>query len=271
MLAPLLDHLARERRGAGARPRRRRGVLLLGAAPVPDRRAARPRPASRARRSSSRPTTAPPASSPATSRAWLAPRRVRFYPSRGVTYESHLEPPPHLVGLRIAALDALGRRRRGAAGARGLRAGAVGEGPRPGAAAALDHARRRRSAGPRGVRADARRDGLRARRPGRGSWPVRRPRRAARRVRRNRRARRAGRAVRHRDRVAAGVLDLHAALAGNARAARARARGGARPRVPPGGRAREGRTTANAGHRRAPSGRSLRAAARADRRRRPSC
>ena len=38
---------------------------------------------------------------------WLAPRSVRFYPSRGVTYESHLEPPPHLVGLRIAALDAL--------------------------------------------------------------------------------------------------------------------------------------------------------------------
>jgi transcription-repair coupling factor (superfamily II helicase) len=39
--------------------------------------------------------------------AWLAPRRVHFYPSRGVTYESHLAPPPHLVGLRIAALDAL--------------------------------------------------------------------------------------------------------------------------------------------------------------------
>jgi len=38
---------------------------------------------------------------------WLAPRRVNFYPSRGVTYESHLAPPPHLVGLRIAALDAL--------------------------------------------------------------------------------------------------------------------------------------------------------------------
>jgi transcription-repair coupling factor (superfamily II helicase) len=32
---------------------------------------------------------------------------VRYYPSRGVTYESHLAPPPHLVGLRIAALDAL--------------------------------------------------------------------------------------------------------------------------------------------------------------------
>jgi transcription-repair coupling factor (superfamily II helicase) len=39
--------------------------------------------------------------------AWLAPRRVRFYPSRGVAYESHLTPPAHLVGLRVAALDAL--------------------------------------------------------------------------------------------------------------------------------------------------------------------
>ncbi|HEX5308714.1 MAG TPA: transcription-repair coupling factor [Solirubrobacteraceae bacterium] len=39
--------------------------------------------------------------------AWLAPRRVRLYPSRGVAYESHLAPPPHLVGLRVAALDAL--------------------------------------------------------------------------------------------------------------------------------------------------------------------
>ncbi len=40
-------------------------------------------------------------------RSWLEPRTVRYYPSRGVTYESHLAPPPHLVGLRIAALDAL--------------------------------------------------------------------------------------------------------------------------------------------------------------------
>src|SRR5213078_4485241 len=39
--------------------------------------------------------------------AWLAPRPVHLYPSRGVAYESHLAPPPHLVGLRVAALDAL--------------------------------------------------------------------------------------------------------------------------------------------------------------------
>ncbi len=42
-------------------------------------------------------------------RAYLAPRRVRFYPSRGTGYSSHVAPPPHLVGLRIDALDALGR------------------------------------------------------------------------------------------------------------------------------------------------------------------
>ena len=40
-------------------------------------------------------------------RAYLAPRRVRFYPSRGTGYASHVTPPPHLVGLRIDALDAL--------------------------------------------------------------------------------------------------------------------------------------------------------------------
>ncbi|HEY1273705.1 MAG TPA: transcription-repair coupling factor, partial [Thermoleophilaceae bacterium] len=40
-------------------------------------------------------------------KTFLSPRPVRFYPARGVRYESHLAPPPHLVGLRIAALDAL--------------------------------------------------------------------------------------------------------------------------------------------------------------------
>ena len=39
--------------------------------------------------------------------AYLAPRRVRHYPSRGTGYASHIAPPPHLVGLRIAALDSL--------------------------------------------------------------------------------------------------------------------------------------------------------------------
>lgn len=41
-------------------------------------------------------------------RSYLAPRRVRLYPSRGMGYASHVSPPPHLVGLRIDALDALG-------------------------------------------------------------------------------------------------------------------------------------------------------------------
>src|SRR2546421_8217119 len=40
-------------------------------------------------------------------KAFLAPRLVRLYPARGVQYESHLAPAPHLVGLRVAALDAL--------------------------------------------------------------------------------------------------------------------------------------------------------------------
>src|ERR1700759_5481271 len=42
-------------------------------------------------------------------RGFLAPRRVRFYPSRGTGYASSVTPPPHLVGLRIDALDALTR------------------------------------------------------------------------------------------------------------------------------------------------------------------
>ena len=49
-------------------------------------------------------------------RAWLHPRPVRFSPSRGVAYESHLTPPPHLVGLRVAALDALTSWEGGASG-----------------------------------------------------------------------------------------------------------------------------------------------------------
>jgi transcription-repair coupling factor (superfamily II helicase) len=40
-------------------------------------------------------------------KAFLAPRPVHFYPSRGTTFESHLDPPPHLAGLRIAAMNAL--------------------------------------------------------------------------------------------------------------------------------------------------------------------
>src|SRR5689334_24018820 len=41
-------------------------------------------------------------------KAFLSPRPVHLYPSRGTTFESHLDPPPHLAGLRIAAMNALG-------------------------------------------------------------------------------------------------------------------------------------------------------------------
>jgi transcription-repair coupling factor (superfamily II helicase) len=67
-------------------------------------------------------------------RAWLAPRRVRYYPSRGVAYESHLAPPAHLVGLRVAALDAL----LGAGSAAGGVGGADGTGSGPGAGPAAN-------------------------------------------------------------------------------------------------------------------------------------
>ncbi len=50
-------------------------------------------------------------------RTWLSPRRVRYYPSRGVAYESHLTPPAHLIGLRSPpsthCLRSGGRRRGG--------------------------------------------------------------------------------------------------------------------------------------------------------------
>jgi transcription-repair coupling factor (superfamily II helicase) len=41
--------------------------------------------------------------------AYLGERQLRYYPSRGTGYASHIAPPPHLVGLRVAALDALAR------------------------------------------------------------------------------------------------------------------------------------------------------------------
>ena len=46
--------------------------------------------------------------------AYAGQRNVRYYPSRGTGYESHVAPPPHLVGLRIAALDALTGEAKGA-------------------------------------------------------------------------------------------------------------------------------------------------------------
>ena len=109
------------------------------------------------------------------------------------------------------------RRRRRAAGRRRLRRRAQREGPRPRAAPA----RRSRCASATcstSTRSRRARQGrLRARRPGRGPRPVRDPRRHPRRLSGDRGARRPRRPVRHRDRVAALVLDLHAALAGRDR------------------------------------------------------
>ena len=166
-------------------------------------------------------------------RAWLAPRRVRYYPSRG-------------VAVRVAS---------GAAGAPGGAAGggagrAAGRGRHGAGAAAAD-------AGASGAAAEAERAvvvvsavalsekvpdpqlrphsftlrvgelldldecaaelverGLRARGPGRGARAVRDARRAAGRVPGDRGARGARGHVRRGDRVAALVLDVHAALAG---------------------------------------------------------
>ena len=42
-------------------------------------------------------------------RAYLGDRKVRSYPSRGTGYASQVSPPPHLIGLRIDALDSFTR------------------------------------------------------------------------------------------------------------------------------------------------------------------
>ncbi|MEX0992584.1 MAG: transcription-repair coupling factor [Solirubrobacterales bacterium] len=57
-------------------------------------------------------------------RAYLPGHAVRFFASRGVGYESQLAPPPHLVGLRIAALEQLADHGQG-----GGRLSAEGPGP----------------------------------------------------------------------------------------------------------------------------------------------
>ncbi|MBM3667038.1 MAG: transcription-repair coupling factor [Actinobacteria bacterium] len=47
--------------------------------------------------------------------ALVSPRRVHLYPSRGTGYLSHVAPPPHLAGLRVAAISALAGQGEGAA------------------------------------------------------------------------------------------------------------------------------------------------------------
>ena len=222
-------------------------VRLAVAAPVPDRGARRPRRAPPDRRGGRRrPRRARPRRRPARLAAPAAGallpqprRRLRVAPA----------PPPHLVGLRVAALDALldALAVRGGAGRRRLRRRAVGEGARPGAAPARLHARGRRAARPRRDARQARRGGLRARRPGRGPRAVRGPRRAARHLPGDRGARRPRRAVRRRDRVAALVLDLHPALAGRgASASRSRPPPSSPPSTASWPRSRRSRTPTSA-------------------------
>ena len=163
-------------------------------------------------------------------RAYLAPRRVRLYPSRGTGFASHVTPPPHLVGLRIDALDALGREQDAVvvASATALAEAVPDASLRPAGFAIASGEEIDLDGG----RPRPRRGRLRTGRAGRGARPVRRPRRHPRRLRRDRGARRADRALRRRGRVDALVLDLHPALARRCRAGGAGAGGRARRRAP---------------------------------------
>ena len=108
-----------------------RGECLAGRPPVPARRARRGRAGPgrqadpvRRRRRPRRPRPRP--------RARRLPRSAPrpSLPSRGTGYESHLAPPPHLVGLRIAALDALAAADRDGGGDAARRAPAPSRSPR---------------------------------------------------------------------------------------------------------------------------------------------
>ena len=156
--------------------------------------------------------------------AYLAPRRVRFYPSRGTGYESHLAPPPHLVGLRIAALDALAEGDSApvvVASAIALAEAVPDASLRPAGFTLsvgedVDLSRRRRAAG---------RLRLRAGRAGHRPRPVRRPRRHPRRLRLATEDR-AARIELFGDEIEIDplLLDVHPALARRGRADRARIR-----------------------------------------------
>ena len=131
------------------------------------------------------------------------------FPSRGVSWGSGLEPPPHLVGERARALDVL------AAGGPRLRlCGSGRRGAAAGRSAARDaSAPGRRRAGLRGAGRAARARRLRAGRARRGARPVRRPRRSDRRLPLDRPRAAADRALRRRDRRHPRVLAVHPARA----------------------------------------------------------
>ena len=140
------------------------------------------------------------------------------------------QPPPHLVGLRIDALDALSAETDPVvvASAVALAETVPDASLRP----AGFSVSRRRGDRPRRTRRGSRRRRLRAGRAGHRAGPVRGPRRHPRRLPGDRGAGGADRAVRRRDRLDALVLDLHPALAGGRRADRAGPGGGARRRAP---------------------------------------
>ena len=245
-LRPLLTHLADDPQGATLARDGRPRLRLAVAARLRRRRARRRAPRPGARRSSSPATTARPATSPPTCASGCAPRPVRFYPSRGVAYESHLAPPPHLVGLRVAALDALldaadADAHRGDAeppGRRRLGRRAEREGPRPGAAPARLHAapsatcststRSRPTSSPPATSASTRSTTAASSPCAAASSTSSRPRRTAPSASTSSTSRSSRCAV----------LDLHPALAGRARRRRDRARRRAGRRAPRAGRDR---------------------------------
>ena len=213
-------------RRAGQPPR------LGDAAAAAARRAARGRP--RARRP---PGAAGHRRRPLGTRPGRRPARLPraapgpLYPSRGTGYASHVTPPPHLVGLRIDALDALRGPRSDAcvvASATALAEAVPDASAAPGGLRALASARRSTSTpSPRDLARPATSASTRSRSA--ASSPARRH---PRRLPGHRGARGPDRALRRRDRVDALVLDLHAALARRRRAGRAGPGRRARRRAP---------------------------------------
>ena len=146
--------------------------------------------------------------------AWfVGSDRVGLFPSRGVRHGSGLEPPPHLVGERLRALEVLA-----AGGLVCASAVAVAEGIAPARAAPGDASHRtRRRAGNRCAGRAARARRVRAGRASRGARPLRGARRSRRRVPDHRPRAAPHRAVRGRGRADPRLLAVHAARAAAAR------------------------------------------------------
>ena len=131
----------------------------------------------------------------------------RSCPGRGVSLDSGLAPPPHLVGERYRALDVLAAGGLVCASAASLAEGLPPVDARPAAV----ELRIGDEPGVDGLAERARARRIRARRARRRARPVRRPRRDRRRLPLDRPRAAAGRVLRRRDRAGARVLALHAA------------------------------------------------------------